>query len=171
MYRPCEQRGEAVGIFKKQTHLPQQVDPSDALIALCALEGEELRLVSTLILDYQGGGLMTKPESIEILQRVPSAELQAQMNETAWATLETFTELDGSTLSRGIAHGIFVTSLWDSLGMTEDNVLPIHRAISRGTISAIVGLLQRKRVKDASYVALLGQCLYMNASDWENSRR
>jgi len=146
------------------------VDPSDALIALCALEGEELRLLSSLILDYQGGGLTTKPESVQALQRVPSAELQTQMKETAGATLETFAELDGSTLSQGIAHGIFVTSLWDSLGMTKDNILPIHRAISGGTISAIVGLLQRKRFEDAIHVALLGQCLYMNASDWQKSR-
>ena len=160
-----------MGIFKKQQRQPQHVDPSDALIALCALEGEELRLMSALILDYQGGGLSTRPESIEILQRVPSAQLQGQMKETASATLETFTELDASTLSQGIAHGIFVTSLWDSLGMTKENILPVHRAISGGTISAVVGLLQRKRFEDAVYVALLGQCLYMNAGDWQNSRK
>jgi len=160
-----------MGIFGRRQRQQQQVDPSDALIALCALEGEELRLLSSIILDYQGGGITTRPESIEILQRVPSAALQAQMKETAGATLETFTELDGSTFSQGIAHGIFVTALWDSLGMTKVDILPIHRAISGGTISAIVGLLQRKRFEDAIFVALLGQCLYMNAADWQKSRQ
>lgn len=159
-----------MGIFGKRQRQQQQMDPSDALIALCAREGEELRLLSSIILDYQGGGVTTRPESIKILQRVPSAELQAQMKDTARATLETFTELDGSTLSRGIAHGIFVTALWDSLGMTKEEILPIHRAISGGTISAILGLLQRKRFEDAVFVALLGQCLYMNAAEWQKSR-
>lgn len=159
-----------MGLFGRRQRQQQQVDPSDALIALCALEGDELQLLSAVILDYQGGGLTTTPESIEILRRVPSVELQEQMMGTTDATLELFTSLDGSAASQGIAHGIFVTSLWDSLEMTADDILPVHRAISEGTISAIVGLLQRKRFEDAIFVALLGQCLYMNAADWQNSR-
>lgn len=158
-----------MGIFKRRQQLPQNMDPSDALITLCGLEGEEQRLLAAIVLDYQGGGLTTSPKSVEILQRVPSLVLEKKMKENVVAMLDAFTEVDGSTFSQGLVHGIFVTSLWDSLEMSQEDVLPIHRGISAGTISAIVRLLQPKRLEDAVSVALLGQCLYMNATAWQES--
>jgi hypothetical protein len=164
-------RESGVGIFRRREQSPKTLEPSDLLIALCGLSGEEHQRLASLILDYQGGGITTKPDSVAILRRVPDVAMQSKMKETGQATFETFEQLGFSNMAEGMAHGIFVTALWESLGMTGKEVLDIHRAISGGTISAISQLLQRERLEDAIYVALLGQCLYMNASDWHDSRR
>ena len=145
------------------------MDPSDVLLLLCGREFQES--LATLVLDYQGGGIIMNPNSVKTLERAPSPELQEKMKQTAFATLEAIEELDDSTVSHGIAHAVFVTSLWDSLKMSHEDILPIHSAISGGTISAVISLLQNERVEDAIFVTLLGQCLYMNAVDWHESRQ
>jgi hypothetical protein len=160
-----------MGIFRKREPIQQPLEPSDLLIALCGLTGEEQQLLASLILDYQGGGITTRSGSVAILRRVPDAAMQSKMKETGQATFETFEALGYSNMAEGMAHGIFVTSLWGSLGMSGEDLLPIHRAISGGTISTVSQLLQRERLEDAIFVALLGQCLYMNALDWHNSRQ
>ena len=93
------------------------------------------------------------------------------MKQTTFATLEAIEQFDDFSASHGIAHAVFVTTLWDSLNMSHDDILPLHRAISGGTITAVISLLQNERVEDAIFVALLGQCLYMNAVDWHESRQ
>lgn len=159
-----------MGLFRKVHRNQERFEPSDALISLCSLDGEELKLLGSVVLDYQGGGIITKRESIEILRRVPSEIQQVEMGEITESVLGTFKELGVSGLTEGIAHGILVTSLWELLGMTKEDVLPVHGAISSGTVSAVVALLAREMTENAFYVTLLGQCLYMNAADWHQSR-
>jgi hypothetical protein len=142
------------------------MDPSDLLVALCGLEGDEQQLLMKLILDYQGGGLASTPQQVSFATRIPSAEYQADMGETAKSIIEGLLLAPDRNLGHGVAHGIFVTSMWDLLGMESDQTQPIHRAISGGTINAVEQLVRAERLEDALYVSLLGQCFYMNASDW-----
>ena len=64
-----------MGIFRKREPIQQPLEPSDLLIALCGLTGEEQQLLASLILDYQGGGITTRSGSVAILRRVPDAAM------------------------------------------------------------------------------------------------
>jgi hypothetical protein len=142
------------------------MDPSDLLIALSGLEGEGQHLLTALILDYQGGGIASTPQQVNFATRQPNPDYQSDMKETAKSIIEGLLLAPSRDLGHGVAHGIFVTSMWDLLDMESENVQPIHRAISSGTINAVEQLVDADRVEDALYVSLLGQCFYVNAADW-----
>lgn len=145
-------------------------DPSTLLLVLSALDAANSALLQRFVLDYQGGGITSSGESVSLAQRTPDARLQSEMVDIAKTIVEGMAAGGHSDQGQGIMHGILVTSLWEALSMTGvEDVRDVHRAVSGATIAAAASLVRSGATDDAFKVAILGQVLYANATDWSAS--
>lgn len=159
-----------MGLFGSKKSGFKEADPSDNLIALCGLSGDQLQILSRVILDYQGGGISTSARSIDAIRKVPSQHQQSEMGETARSILEGIDATGVTTFGEGIAHALFVTSMADLLDVDSSDFSNTQSAISSGTINATMYLASRDEIEAALFVLLLGQLLFMNSDEWLASR-
>lgn len=122
--------------------------------------------VQALILDFQGGALLSTPEQVAAAQRVPTKDRQREMAEAARDVLEGLEAASGNQQFEAVVHGTLVTSLWELLEMEDTDVSELHRALSGATIDAASQLLKVGRTEDAFAVLLAGQVLYANVAGW-----
>lgn len=162
-----------MGIFgskKQKSSYSDLSDPSDALIFLCGLNGEEQKILAEIVLAFQGGGLMDSAKSVQIARQVPSQDQQLEMKDTSISIIECLTESGLSNMGQGFAHGMLITSLTDMLSIGMEDVSPLQKAITGGTINAMTQLVAKKKFELALTVGLCGQVLFINSSDWLEER-
>jgi len=159
-----------MGLFGSKKGGFKDADPSDNLIALCGLSGDQLQSLSRVILDYQGGGISTSARSIDAIRKVPTQHQQSEMGETARSILEGIDATGLTTFGEGIAHALFVTSMADLLQIDSNKFSTVQSAISAGTINATMYLVSREEIEAALFVLLLGQLLFMNSDGWSAGR-
>jgi len=155
-----------MGIFGPRKPKMSDADPSDALILFCGLSGYEQKILSGIVLAFQGGGLLDSAKSVQLARRVPSQDQQSEMKDIAISIIECLDASDLSNLGQGFAHGMFITSMTDMLSIEMDNVSPLQKAIAGGTINAMAHLVARKNHELALTVGLCGQVLFVNSSAW-----
>ena len=145
-------------------------DPSDLLVAFGRFDVATMRTVLDLILDFQGGGLLSTPETVEIARKVPSQPAQQEMGDIAKSVLEGLEAAAGNQTFEGLVHGILVTGLWELLEMTPDDASDSHQHLSGAMLDAAAQLLKIGRSDDALRVLLVGQLLYANLAPWLQAR-
>ncbi|MEI6096224.1 MAG: hypothetical protein WCR08_12325 [Gammaproteobacteria bacterium] len=159
-----------MGIFGPKRKKITYFDPSDALIYLCGLGGQEQKTLGDIVLAFQGGGLLDTEKSVEIARRPPSQDQQLERKETAIAIIECFEASNLSNMGQGFAHGMFITSMTDMLSVDIKKVTPLQKAIAGGTINAMAQLVAAKNHELALTVGLCGQVLFVNSSAWLKER-
>ena len=162
-----------MGIFgskKQKSSYSDLSDPSDALIFLCGLNGEEQKILAEIVLAFQGGGLMDSAKSVQIARQVPSQDQQLEMKDTSISIIECLTESGLSNMGQGFAHGMLITSMTDMLSIGMEDVLPLQKAIVGGTINAMTQLVAKKNHELALTVGLCGQVLFVNSLAWLKER-
>ena len=159
-----------MGIFGKRPDAVRDADPSDLLIAFCGLTGEDQSNLGSIILDYQGGGLLSKSESLDALRVIPTQKQQAEMGELAKSILEGLDASGNTSFGQAICLGLFRTNVSEMFQIELGDFSPFHNAIASGTTNAVIKLFSMEEYQQALYVGLLGQCLFMNSNKWESSR-
>jgi len=159
-----------LGIFGSRRNAVKDADPSDLLIAFCGLTGDDQLNLSSIILDYQGGGILSTPESIGALRRIPTEKQQAEMGELSGSILEGLEASGNTSIGQAICHGIFTTNVSEMFQIEFGEFSPFHKAIASGTVNAMIKLFSIGEYEPALYVGLLGQCLFLNSTNWESSR-
>lgn len=155
-----------MGIFGSKKSKESHSDPSDALIILCGLSGQEQKILADIVLAFQGGGLLDTAKSVQKARQAPSQDQQVEMKDISISIIECLTESGFSNMGQGFAHGMLITSMTDMLSIDIESVLPVQKAIASGTINAMTQLVAKKNHELALTVGLCGQVLFVNSAAW-----
>jgi hypothetical protein len=142
--------------------------PVDVLAAFAPKELALREVISSMLLDFTGGGIISSSESVNAIQRPPTQSESEQMLEVAESLIDC-AKLRGE-MSDGLVHGAFVVAMEDFTGKPFTEAVESQRAISRACSAAVYELVGMGREDEALGAALIACVLYRNAEKWELTR-
>jgi hypothetical protein len=139
--------------------------PIDLLAAFTPKDSPQREIFANLLLDFTGGGIVSKQSAVNAIRRVPERAESEVFLETASSLVEAAKV--GGNIAEGLVHASFVVEMERLTNIPLADYGNAHRGLATAMSESVHQLVRAGRQDEALGVAYTACILFSNIKQWE----